>query len=167
MIKLTGALCIVLSTTCIGFYRADILKKRTVYLKNIISSLCMLESEISFSQNILRRVFIHIDGMSDTAGLFLKAAERTEGQGIRDAWKSAVDDTAKEMCLKRNDIEVLYLFGENLGMSDRESQIKNIRHTVDMMGPLLDEAEEDYKKNGRLCRGAGILSGLFFAVILY
>ncbi len=167
MIKLAGALCIVLSASYIGFYRAETLRKRLMYLRNIKISLNMLESEISFSQNILERVFKRIDGISNTEGLFLKTSERIGEMGIKMAWNTSVDDVSADMCLKKQDKEALYIFGEGLGMSDKDNQIKNIRHTENMIDSLLNEAEDEYRKNGRLYRSAGFLTGLFAAVILY
>ncbi len=167
MIKFVGAVFILLSASYIGFYKANTLRKRMVYLNNIRTSLHMLESEIFFSQNILFRVFKRISNLSDTCGLFSNAAEGINEFGIKRAWERAVDETYEKMCLKNQDREVLYIFGANLGMSDKESQIKNIKHVVDMINSLYDGAAEDYKKNAGLYRSAGFLAGLFFAILLY
>lgn len=165
MIKFAGAVFIILSASYIGFYRAEILRKRLMYLKNIKVSLNILESEISFSQNVLTRVFIRIDGIIDTNGLFSRAAEKMSRTGVKKAWCEAVDSS--DMYLKKQDKEALYIFGEGLGMSDKDNQLKNIRHTKDMIDSLLKEAENEYEKNAKLYRSAGFLTGLFFAVLLY
>lgn len=165
MIKFAGAVFIILSASYIGFHHAEILRRRLMYLRNIKTSLDMLESEISFSQNILSRVFTRIDGISGTNGLFLKAAEKMSVLGIKKAWCEAVDNT--DMCLKERDKEALYIFGEGLGMSDRDNQIKNIKHTKEVINSLINEANDEYEKNAKLYRSAGFLTGLFFAVILY
>lgn len=165
MTKFAGAVFIILSASYIGFHRAETLRRRLMYLRNITNSLNMLESEISFSQNILSYVFTRIDEVSDTNGLFLKAAEKMGETGIKKAWCEAVDST--DMCLKKQDKEALYIFGEGLGMSGRDNQIKNIRHTKEMINSLADEAKDEYEKNAKLYRSAGFLTGLFFAVLLY
>ena len=164
--KIIGAVIIEAACGFSGFYASERLKKRHKYLGNIISALSLLETEINFGANKLKKAFAAIDEMTDTCGLFSAAAGTLERDGIRRAWSDAVNEKRRDMCLTDGDAEILELFGGRLGMTDTENQLKNIGHTKELLKVLEEKAAEDYSRSGKLYRSGGVLVGLFLILML-
>lgn len=163
--KLIGAAMIFIACAYCGFSLSDRLKKRQMYLGNMITALNLLETEISFGGSRLKRAFIRLDTAADTRGLFKTAADKTETLGIKKAWSEAVTEKQDELCFSDADAEVLTSFGERLGMTDTENQVKNIRYVKNRLEAQLAAAQTEYKSMGRVLRSGGILSGLFLVLI--
>lgn len=142
------------------------LAKRRNSLIKIRMALSILETEIVFSSYHLKEVFKRISRISDMEKLFMSVAENMEDMGIGNAWQYAVDKNRKEMGLKKEDAEILKTLSTRLGMSDREQQVKNIRHTDALILKALTEAEEEYKKSAKLYRSMGVLGGLFLIILM-
>ena len=164
--KLIGAVMIEAACAFMGFYASDRLGKRKKYLGNIISAMSVLETEISFGANRLKRAFEAVDAMIDTRGLFSAAAERLEKEGVRRAWAGAVSEKKAELRLDAGDAEVLEMFGGRLGMTDTDEQIKNIAHVKSLLAEREKAAADEYAKSGRLYRSGGVLGGMFLILML-
>lgn len=163
--KFIGAVMVFIVCAYCGFSLSDRLKKRQMYLSNIITALNLLETEISFGGSRLKRAFIRLDGASETCGLFKTAADRTETLGIKKAWREAVEEKQDELRLTNADTETLMSLGERLGMTDTENQVKNIRYVKNRLEAQLTAAQTEYKSMGRVLRSGGILAGLFLVLI--
>ncbi|MCX7715222.1 MAG: hypothetical protein N2171_05810 [Clostridia bacterium] len=164
--KMMGGICILSATTYLGFERAHLLYKRVKYIMNIKTSLTMLESEIGFCANRLDSAFMTISKLSDTQGLFSQTAKKLQSVGIKEAWEMSVRAHREKMRLTGEDTEILLSFGAELGMTDRENQIKNIRYITSLLEKQYKEAKEEYERMARTYRSIGILSGLFLIVLL-
>ena len=165
-IKLLGAGLIFLSGVMWGICKSRLLLKRERSLKSIITALGMLESEILFSSNRLKAAFCGIAEVSDSKKLFTAAAEKLEDMSAFEAWKNAVDEVKKEMCLTEKDAQTVKLLGAELGRSDKEQQIRNIRHVSALLGVAADEAYGEYAASAKMYRSLGISGGLFIAILL-
>lgn len=166
-LKIIGAVIILTVCAYAGFYFADRLKKRCVYLRNINTALSLLETEISFGGSRLKKALKSVDRTADTRGLFEETAEGLEELGIKKAWHNTVLKKRAELCLTDSDAEALAALGARLGMTDTENQIKNIRYVKEMLNAQQKEAEGEYERLGRLYRGGGALAGLFLILILF
>lgn len=165
--KLVGAVIIFLSCLIIGFRESDRLKKRTAYLKNVQTALNLIETEISFGKNHLKRIFEGIEKSADCCGLFSETAENIEKSGIKKSWNKSLSDKKDELCLKNDDLEALMTLGNQLGMTDAENQIKNIRYIRELLEKNAQEAEGEYNRLGRLYRSGGIMAGLLLILLLF
>ncbi len=165
--KLAGAAIIFFACLLAGIREADRLKKRTVYLKNIQTALNLLETEIAFGKNHLKRVFKSIEKSADCRGLFEETAENIESLGIKKAWRSALHNKEEELCFKSGDTDTLLTLGNQLGMTDAENQIKNIKYIRELLEKNVQEAEGEYSRLGRLYRSGGAMAGLLLILLLF
>ncbi len=165
-IKLLGAGLIFLSGMMWGMYKAKILADRERSLKSIITALGMLESEILFSSNRLKTALLSIADMSSCRNLFKEAADKMEDESVFNAWTQAVNKVKKEMCLTEKDAEIVGLLGAELGKSDKEQQIRNIRHVTALLNTAALEAHGEYLTSAKMYRSLGISGGLFLAILL-
>lgn len=162
MVKLLGAVMVGAACGYFGFKMSFSLKKRAKSLSDIASSLEMLESEISFSASKLKKAFFRID----RNGLFTLAAGNMENDGIRAAWSGAVKEMRTKLCLAEADSEILLMLGENIGRTDADDQIKNIKYIKSMISRQEECARNEYEKFGKMYRSGGILTGLMIVIIL-
>ncbi len=162
MVKILGAVMTAFACGYYGFYISTALKTRMTSLADIITSLEMLESEISFSVNRLKRAF----SMSDKNGLFKTASELIDEHGIKKAWDSAIEAHSERMCLNDADKEILDMIGKNLGKTDTDDQIKHIKYIKTLLINQHAQAESDYNRLGKLYRSGGILTGAMIVIML-
>ena len=165
-IKLLGAAMIFFAGMLWGSGRANALLLREKALNDIITALEMLEGEIVFSSNKLKTAFERISKISSCGDLFKKAAEEMENAHVYVAWANAVDAQKKSLCLSKRDAETVKILANELGRSDKEQQVKNIRHVSSLLKAAASEAREEYITSAKMYRSCGICGGLFIAVLL-
>ena len=171
IIKLLGAVVLIGATGLIGFSLAADCSKRPRALRELQSLLQMLENEISYLSNLLSEAFsrIYEGSNSDTAILFREAAKSLNTKGITAdvAWEKAVDENCSKLSLNKEDKAILLTFGKMLGNSDLEGQINNIKLISSQLKLQELKAEEMRRKNEKMYRSLGVLSGLAITIILF
>lgn len=162
MVRILGAVMVGAACGYFGFRMSLSLKKRTKSLADIAASLEMLESEINFGANKLKKAFMRVD----RNGLFTAAAQGIEEKGIKNAWSDAVNMSKTSLCLTDADSDILLMLGKNIGKTDTEDQIKNIKYIKTMINGQEKQAVSEYDRFGKLYRSGGILVGLMLVIIL-
>ena len=168
MIKLLGFVVIVISSAKIGF---DISLKYIYRVKELKAFLNMLEkikNNIKFSNYVISDALINLyEVKSDSVNkMFDYISKKIENEKINpgDAFKSFLENntTYFEKC----DIDEIFGFFASFGSSDRETEIKNIDKTAEVIKSNLAVALENEKKYVKFFRASGVLSGFLIAIIL-
>ncbi len=167
VLKWLGSGLIVGAATMAGLWKARSLSCRVESLIRLKTALSVLESEITFSANSLKQAFLRIERTVDAAGLFAQAGEDIISVGVEQAWKQAVDSRKKTLCLTEQDADLLKTLAAELGMTDRENQIKNIRRVSALLEAAAGQARADYEQTAKLYRSGGLLAGLLFVILLF
>lgn len=171
IIKFIGAAILIGATSLIGFLMAAECSKRPRALRELQSMLQMLENEISYLSNLLSEAFNRIyDGANfNTAIIFREAAKYlgTDGYTADLAWEKAIVENYGKLSLNSEDKTILLAFGKMLGNSDLEGQLNNIRLISSQLKLQEIKAEEMKKKNEKMYRSLGVLSGLAIAIIFF
>lgn len=171
IIKFLGAVVLIGATSFIGFSLAADCSKRPRALRELQALLQMLENEISYLSNLLLEAFnrIYEGSNSDTAILFREAAINLETNGVTAdaAWEMAIEENYSKLSLNKEDKTILLTFGKMLGNSDLEGQINNIKLISSQLKLQELKAEEMRKKNEKMYRSLGVLSGLAITIILF
>ena len=167
VIKFVGAGIIFISSLFWGFKSSLTPYKRYKNLIKINSCLNTMKNEIRFSSDYIDDVLIRVAKISEFDYLFKTATALYKSIPISERWKKAVTCDAPLLHLSKEDTETLKMFGLELGMTDREGQLKNIENTMSMLETLQSEAKEDYDKTSRLRKGLGVSVGLFTIILLY
>lgn len=162
MVKVIGAVMTGFACGYFGFRLSMTLKTRMKSLADICTSLEMLEGEINFSMNKLKKAFMRVD----RNGLFTAAAEAMDEKGAMDAWKDAVNAEKGRLCLTDADSDILMTLGKNIGKTDTDDQLKNIRYIKSMICGQEKQAQSEYNRFGKLYSSGGVLVGLMIVIIL-
>ena len=162
MVKILGAVMTGFACGYLGFKISYAMKIRAESLNNIITSLEMLESEINFSMNKLKQAFMRVD----KCGLFKFDAENMDEKGVKTAWTNAVNECSTKLSLKDADKDILMTLGKNIGRTDTDDQIKNIKYIKSMIAEQEKQAQSEYGRFGKMYRNGGVLVGLLIVIML-
>lgn len=165
-IKILGAAGIVGASCLYGMKISDGLRLRRDSLNNIADALVLLESEITFSVNSIDGAFKNISKSIPLSGFFEKVSEETHIKGIRMAWNDAIGEYKSRLGLTDGDAKILVSLSAELGITDRENQIKNIKYVLSRLSAAQKEAAEKYATLSRLYRNICIWTGLAAAILL-
>ncbi len=171
LLKLIGGIFIITACGLFGIAASNKYRGRPRELRNLRSSLQMLETEIIYGATPLPNAFNNIADKSCKVWYdFFKLASINLNSGIyysvKEAWDSAIEEKLKNTNLNKPDIELLGQFGNILGNSDCEDQLKHFKLFYKQLEQQEDAAVEDKKKNEKLYRSLGFLLGLAVFIIL-
>lgn len=164
--KLTGSVLILLGTSIWGFSYSNIYYKRHKNLMRFIVCLTAMENEISFTKQPIEAVLKRVSDITEFKEIFLTASNLSCEMPIKKRWELAVLKDSKRLYFKKCDTEIISMLGGELGMTDRDGQIKNIRHIKKLTENLESEAKEEYQKQSKLLKGLGVSVGLFLVILL-
>ncbi|PLS15296.1 stage III sporulation protein SpoAB [Bacillus sp. M6-12] len=170
MLKLIGALLILMATTWAGIEAAKNLSRRTRQLRQLRAALQSLESEIMYGQTPLREAALklakqHPKPLSLLFELF--AAKLTDGgTTVKNAWDESLGENWKSLSLKQGEFEILSQFGETLGQHDRYHQQQKILLTMSQLEREEQDAAERQGKYEKMFKSLGFLSGLLLIILL-
>lgn len=165
LVRIAGGVCIFAASVWLGMTKSYALKKREQYLFDTKAFLNLLEVEIQFSASRIKHTFSKLEKHVHLNGLLREAAEGLEEYGIRSAWENAV--ASRAVCLDEADRDILNMLGAELGMTDRQNQIKNIKHIEKLVEKQYESARKKREQLAKLYEGGGVLIGIFMIILLF
>lgn len=171
ILKILGGLLIMAACSLYGIAASNRFSLRPKELRKLRSAIQMLETEIIFGSTPLPIAMGNV--ASKVSGgirsFFSKVSEDLISGwslGLEGAWAGGIDKLISETCLTAADRELLKDFGKVLGVSDREDQKKHFELFYIQLKHHEDIAEEERRKNEKLYKSLGFLSGLVIFIIL-
>lgn len=170
MIKILGAILIMVATTWTGFEASRHLHERPRQLRQLKSALQSLEAEIMYGHTPLHEASRRLASqLSNPLSSFFKSFSEkltyTETT-VREAWEDSMKGIWKQTALKQGEYEIMKQFGETLGRHDRVSQQKQIMLTLSHLEREELDAREKQIKYEKMVRSLGFLSGLLLIILL-
>ena len=163
MLKFFGAVLIISAFGIWGVSKSKRLKKRCDSLMTIISSLNLLENEISYGEKDISSALSSV-GVMENLPFFRNIAENLKNSSVFQAFSNALKND--DMCLSKSDREILLEFSQNLGSVNKDFQIGSILHTKELLVSSHISACSDYDKYGKLYRNMGFLLGSLIALLM-
>ena len=164
--KFLGAIAIMGCSVFISKSMTDKLKKRKASLNSFHKILVMLESEISFSANSIDHALKNISDSVNLPDFFNYILPKTEHLGIRKVWSESIEHCKDKLCLSNEDVKILNTLSAQLGITDKDNQIKNIHYVLTMLEHLEQDAENRLLTMSKLYRAFGISAGLTTVILL-
>jgi len=171
MIRIIGAALILFTTISIGNNIAYKYRMRPKQLQEIEVMLEMTASEINFAALPLP------DLLSKTGQRFPKGAgkifsnlnEIMKNQGFtpEDAFHKTKEALESELSLDNEDWNILENFSINLGKTDCDEQLRQIELCLSHIRINQKLATEERRKNERMWRYLGVLSGLMLVILIW
>jgi stage III sporulation protein AB len=170
MVKIIGAIFIILATTWTGFEAAKHLSERPRQLRQLRSALQSLEAEIMYGHTPLheaaRRLAAQLSNpLSSFFEGFAKKLTNTETT-VKDAWEGSLKEVWNQTAFKQGEFEIMKQFGETLGRHDRISQQKHIMLTLSHLEREEADAVDKQAKYEKMVKSLGFFSGLLLIILL-
>lgn len=170
MLKLIGALLVVLSGTLIGFSQAARYADRTQQIRQLLHMLQRLETEISYGHTPLPDALERAAGgtAGPVAAIFTGTAARLRegGAPLRECLKAAVEEGWSATALRMTERSALVRLGDTLGISDREDQIKHLRLAAAQIQAEEAGARDEQARYGKMWRSLGFMAALFVVILM-
>ena len=170
LLKITGMIILVITGGLFGYSLCDDYLERMNCLEAIKKVLIRLRGEIKHNNSSVCEALENIEVDNQKIMNFIKNVIRNyrgEGQSLWEAWeKSTKSCFEKASKLNWEEIKIIKDFGRNLGITDRETQLKNIDECVRELDGCILTLKKEKKEKCKLYKTLGVLSGLFIAIVL-
>lgn len=171
MIKITGALMIVLACSGAGFFIAQSFINRTKEIRQLQNIVSYIETEIIYGHTPLYTIMRNIS-TREKGGVSEIFATISEGMKLNQSsfaqcWQEAFEKLRLKTSLKERELLIMLQLGSILGQSDRESQQKYIRIAFTHLRSEEQDAHELEKRYEKLSRTLGVLTGILIVVLLF
>ncbi|MFE8702518.1 stage III sporulation protein SpoIIIAB [Cytobacillus sp. FJAT-54145] len=170
MMKIIGAIFIIVATTWTGFEASRHLNERPRQLRQLKSALQSLEAEIMYGHTPLHEASRRLaEQLSKPLSWFFESFSKkltNSETTVKDAWEESLVEMWKFTAFKQGEFEIMKQFGETLGRHDRLSQQKQIRLTLTHLEREEADAYEKQAKYEKMVKSLGFLSGLLLIILL-
>ena len=129
--------------------------------------LFLLEGEIKYNNGGIYESMKKLTGISDNimTGFFEGVIKDNVGT-LKEAWQFNIEKSfVADSKLSKEDIAIIEDLGNTIGMTDKETQIKNIDHAMECIDDNIGELKKGKTEKCRLYRTTGIAAGAFLAIL--
>lgn len=171
LIKLIGALLVLVSACAIGSLLALQVKEQEKWLKDIKTALFLLLGELEYRQIPMPEALEiigqrHGGRLSAFFRMLSKELQKKEGGSLREAWQQLAEAFLKESPLSKEQKEEF----ADLGLYFMESDKETRRNSLDFYLNRLEEDIVSLRETGAdkayLCRTLGMLGGIFLLILV-
>ena len=154
-------------STGIGKLISKSYENRVIELKEFKNILNIMKTKIKFTYEPLAEIFKQIskDNQTNVEKIFGQIANQITYYPTKDVWENCIQDA--DISIKQEDKDILKRLGKLLGQTDVEGQISEIEVTQSFLDTQIEKAEEEKKKNQKMYKTLGIVTGLVFVIILF
>lgn len=154
-------------STGIGILISKSYENRVIELKEFKNVLNIMKTKIKFTYEPLAEIFKQIskDNQTNVERIFGQMANQITYYPTKDVWENCIQDA--DISIKQEDKDILKKLGKLLGQTDVEGQISEIEVTQSFLDTQIEKAEEEKKKNQKMYKTLGIVTGLVFVIILF
>ncbi|WP_136606312.1 stage III sporulation protein SpoIIIAB [Paenibacillus dokdonensis] len=171
MLKLIGAVLILLSGTLAGFHQAARFAARPKQIRELILAMQRLETEISYGFTPLPDAFRK---MSEQLGeplrsIFRSSAIHMASGGItaQESIQRSLHENWKRTAMKTPERDILHQLSFTLGTSDRQDQIKHIALAAQQLKHEEAVARDEQAKYEKISRSLGLLIGALIVILIF
>lgn len=172
MLKLLGAVLIVLAGTLAGFKRAAQYADRPRNIRALIAALQRLETEILYGYTPLPEALHRIGQQSKEPlrAFFTAAADEMsppQNRSAEEGIQRAMELHFKSAALKGTEKEIIRQLSCTLGTSDRSNQSTHIALALQQLKQEETVAREDQGKYEKMSKSLGLLLGALIVILIF
>lgn len=157
---------IIVTSSIIGILFSKKYANREKEIKELKNALNIFSTKIKFTYEPIPNVFMEISNKinGNIGKLFARAASRMQETSAGEAWKQALLESKNN--LNSEDILVVQNLARLLGQTDLEGQLSEIEVVNNFLTLQLQNASEERRKNEKMYKTLGLVTGLTLAIIL-
>ncbi|MBA4600899.1 stage III sporulation protein SpoIIIAB [Thermoactinomyces mirandus] len=172
MLKLLGAVLIILTTSWIGFQLATEFRMRPRQIQELRSSLALLKTEIDYGTRPLAEA---CDRIAEAAGsslsqLFQKFSRnlRTlDGKSTYECLRLAIESEWRKTAMGKEEKGIILKLCQVLGGSNRSDQLHHLEIAAENLLMEEQKARVEQEKYEKMIKTFGILSGVLLVILMY
>ena len=162
-LKILGGLLLVLSGFSAGCFCSKKLLMRKDFYKRFLSFVSNLSTQLRYSTS---DIFTLVSLSANTSGLdFFEICEES-GTPFYKVWSERMIEIPAKFGLKNSDRTLLLEFGEQLGKTDVDGQLKHIELYEALFKKQLTDAENEINKKSKLYKTMGFFVGTAAALMI-
>lgn len=171
MIKMIGAVLVLVSAYAIGCVLALQVKEQEKWLKDIKTSLFLLLGELEYRQMPMPEA-LEIIGQRHSgrlAAFFQKLSvelKKKEGFSMQETWKQLAGPALKDCPLSREQKEEFAELGLCFTESDKETRRSSLEFYMNRLEEDIVKLREKGADKAYLCRTLGMLGGIFLLILV-
>lgn len=171
MLKLAGAVLLFCSCSGLGFLKSRQYQGRIAQLTQLVHIMGLIKGEISFAVSTLPEAMERISGRTEEpfSGFLYALSGRMQqysGEDFSHILSALMEETLKDTCLQKEDLEEFYQTACNLGYLDKEMQIHLLEQYLREQEEKIKTLRRQLPEKTRLFGSLGILAGAFFIILL-
>lgn len=171
MLKIIGMLCIICSTSGIGFLKGRDLVQRLEQLKCLQRFVIMLRGEINYVHTPLPEALYQIskkieNPFHDFLENVSKELEIKQGRGLKETWEKRLESDFFNTSLSKEDLEGFRNLGSQLGYLDTQMQVGTLNLYLEQLEMEIKRLDGSLSGSIKLYQSLGILAGTFVAVLM-
>lgn len=170
MLKLFGAMLVIIPFGFIGLSLGKNLTKHVQELRQFQLGLTVLETEIMYAQTPLPQALVVVAKQSQgvVSRFFTLVSEglnKRQGQTAGEVWSRVLIDLTPYFMLNPEELNLLGQFGQGLGSSDREDQLKRLTSIKTQLAFREKTAEAARKEFQKIWQTLGWACGLMITLL--
>lgn len=162
-LKFLGGFLLVLSGFSTGWFCSKKLSLRKDFFKRIISFVSNLSTQLRYSTS---DIFTLVSLSASTSGLELFELNYENNTAFYTVWCERVSRIPSKFGLKNCDKELLLEFGEQLGKTDVDGQLKHLELYDSLFKKQFTDAESEINKKSKLYKTMGFFVGMAAALMI-
>lgn len=162
-LKILGGFLLVLSGFSTGWFCSKKLSLRKDFFKRIINFVSNLSTQLRYSTS---DIFTLVSLSASTSGLDLFELNDEDNTAFYTLWCERVSLISAKFGLENCDRELLIEFGEQLGKTDVDGQLKHLELYESLFKKQLTEAESEINKKSKLYKTMGFFVGTAAALMI-
>lgn len=170
-LKIFGSALLLITTTAIGFQKAEELKKRVVCLNELKRVMILLQGELRFHRATLSEAFENVSKRVDDPfkGFLKETAQRIEDKyagGFSCVWDEMTDELLAYGGLQKEDKNLLEQLGRGFGYLDLTMQTESLNLAIFQAEEAIKSAKEQKEIKGKLYQTMGVTTGAFLILLI-
>ena len=164
--KIFLLILIITSSSYLGILFSKKYANREKEIKQMKTALNMFATKIKYTYEPIPSLFMEIANKigGNIGNIFSLSDTIMKETSAGEAWEKALEEVKHN--LSKEDIIVLKNLSKLLGQTDIEGQISQIEVVNQFLTTQLENANEERRKNEKMYRTLGIVTGLTIAIIL-
>ncbi|MBA4548564.1 stage III sporulation protein AB [Thermoactinomyces intermedius] len=171
MLKVLGAVLILMATSKIGFDSARQLRKRPRQIQELRSGLAILKTEINYGTRPLAEAFERIaEASGELKPVFLEASRKlntSDGKSTYECLKSAIEEKWKKTVMGEEEKGIVLKLCQVLGSSNRWDQLHHLDLAQENLQMEENKAREEQETYEKMVKTLGVLSGALLVILMF
>ncbi len=170
-IKIIGSLCLMLTATAVGFFKAELLCVRVKRLMELKRMMIFLQGELRVYKATLSEAFASVaERLEEPFGSALEKMalqmEQQNSPGFSAIWQEMEKKMLQEEGFLKEDEALFRMLQNSLGYLDLTMQTEALNLAIFQTDEAMKEAKEQQRVKGKLYKTMGVTAGAFLVLLI-